>query len=147
MSSVTEQRLSMEELKQRNRPATAWAPSQEDWNELTALLRDISKRPANLPDLHPNRGTDTFCAGAAADSRTGWEEEREILFSAETTPTRDTLQSSPVIRTARLIGTLGAVVQFGAALELLSVNTPVKDTTTIPHRIDRKRWKKLMEKK
>ena len=100
-----------------------------------------------LPDLHPNRGTDTFCAGAAADSRTGWEEEREILFSAETTPTRDTLQSSPVIRTARLIGTLGAVVQFGAALELLSVDTPVKDTTTIPHRIDRKRWKKLMEKK
>ena len=49
MSSVTEQKLSMEELKQRNRPTTAWAPSQEDWNELTALLWDISKKPTNYP--------------------------------------------------------------------------------------------------
>lgn len=106
-------------------------------------LQEISK----LPNLHPNRGTDAFCAGVAADGGTGWEEERDILFSAETTPTRDTPQSSSVTRSARLIGTLGAVVQFGAALELFSVDTPVRDVTTVPHRIDRKRWKKLMEKK
>ena len=105
-------------------------------------LQEIGK----LPDLRSNRGTDAF-ADVAADSRTGWEKEREILFSAETKPTRDTSQSSPVIRSARLIGTLGAVVQFGAVLELLSVDTPVRDATTVPHRIDRKRWKKLMEKK
>ena len=49
MSSAIEQRLSMEELKQRNRPAIAWTPSQEDWNELTALLWDISRKPANYP--------------------------------------------------------------------------------------------------
>lgn len=49
MSSATEQRLSMEELKQRNRPTTARAPSQEDWNEMTAILWDISKKPANYP--------------------------------------------------------------------------------------------------
>ena len=56
MSSVTEQRLSMDELKQRNRPATTWNPSQEEWEELlntldkqTALLRDISKKSANYP--------------------------------------------------------------------------------------------------
>ena len=49
MSSVTEQKLSMEELKQRNRPTTAWAPSQEDWNELTAILWDISKKPMDYP--------------------------------------------------------------------------------------------------
>ena len=49
MSSATEQRLSMEELKQRNRPAIAWTPSQEDWNELTAILWDISKKPMDYP--------------------------------------------------------------------------------------------------
>lgn len=101
----------------------------------------------NLPNLHPNRGTDAFCAGVAADSGTGWETEREILFSAENQTATNTPQSSPAIRSARLIGTLGAMVQFGAALERLSVDTPVRDTTTIPHRIDRKRWEKLMRKR
>lgn len=100
-----------------------------------------------LSNPHPNRRTDRRCEGVTADGRTGWEEERELLFSAENQTATNTPQSSPATRSARLIGTLGAMVQFGAALEFLSVDTPVRDATTIPHRIDRKRWKKLMEKK
>lgn len=56
MSSVTEQRLSMEELKQRNRPSTSWNPSQEDWDELlntldkqTAILWELSRKPTTCP--------------------------------------------------------------------------------------------------
>jgi hypothetical protein len=100
-----------------------------------------------LPDLHPNRGTDERCEGVTANGRTGWEEEQEILFSAETELTRDTPQPRTVTRSARLIGALGAVVQLGAALERLSVHTPIRDTTTLPHRVDRKRWKKIMRKR
>ena len=56
MSSVTEQRLSMDELKQRNRPATAWSLSQEEWEELlntldkqTAILWEVSRKPTTYP--------------------------------------------------------------------------------------------------
>ena len=99
-----------------------------------------------LPDPHPNRRTDERCEGVTADGRTGWEEDREIFFSAEDQSATDTPQSMVVTRCARLIGVMGAVVQFGAALESVPVHTPVRDATTIPHRIDRKRWKKLMRK-
>ena len=100
-----------------------------------------------LPDLRPNRGTDAFCAGVAADGGTGWEEEREILFSGENQTAGISFQPVSITRSARLIGVMGAVLQFGEALGRISPTVPVKDTTTIPHRIDRKRWRKLMEKK
>ena len=100
-----------------------------------------------LPDLRPNRGTDAFCAGVAADGGTGWEEEREILFSGENQTAGISFQPVSITRSARLIGVMGAVLQFCEALGRISPTVPVKDTTTIPHRIDRKRWRKLMEKK
>jgi len=100
-----------------------------------------------LPDLRPNRGTDAFCAGVAADGGTGWEEEREILFSGENQTAGISFQPVSITRSARLIGVMGAVLQFGEALGRISPTVPVKDATTIPHRIDRKRWRKLMEKK
>ena len=99
-----------------------------------------------LPDLRPNRGTDAFCAGVAANGGTGWEEERTFIFSAENQTAGRAFQPVSVTRSARLIGVMGAVVQLGAALESIPVRTPVRDATTIPHRIDRKRWKKLMRK-
>lgn len=99
-----------------------------------------------LPHLRPNRGTDAFCAGVAADGGTGWEEEREILFSGENQTAGISFQPVSITRSARLIGVMGAVLQFGEALGRISPTVPVKDTTTIPHRIDRKRWKKLMRK-
>lgn len=99
-----------------------------------------------LPNLHPNRRADERCEGVTANGGTGWEEDREIFFSAENQPATDTPQSVAVTRSARLIGVMGAVVQLGAALESIPVRTPVRDATTIPHRIDRKRWKKLMRK-
>ena len=99
-----------------------------------------------LPDLRPNRGTDAFCAGVAADGGTGWEEEREILFSGENQTAGISFQPVSITRSARLIGVMGAVLQFGEALGRISPTVPVKDTTTIPHRIDRKRWRKLMRK-
>ena len=99
-----------------------------------------------LPHLRPNRGTDAFCAGVAADGGTGWEEEREILFSGENQTAGISFQPVSVTRSARLIGVMGAVLQFGEALGRISPTVPVKDTTTILHRIDRKRWKKLMRK-
>ena len=100
-----------------------------------------------LPDLRPNRGTDAFCAGVAANGGTGWEEERTFIFSAENQTAGRAFQPVSVTRSARLIGVMGAVLQFGEALGRISPTVPVKDTTTIPHRIDRKRWRKLMEKK
>ena len=100
-----------------------------------------------LPDLRPNRGTDAFCAGVAADGGTGWEEERTFIFSAENQTAGRAFQPVSVTRSARLIGVMGAVLQFGEALGRISPTVPVKDATTIPHRIDRKRWRKLMEKK
>ena len=99
-----------------------------------------------LPDLRPNRGTDAFCAGVAANGGTGWEEERTFIFSAENQTAGRAFQPVSVTRSARLIGVMGAVLQFGEALGRISPTVPVKDTTTIPHRIDRKRWKKLMRK-
>lgn len=100
-----------------------------------------------LPHLRPNRGTDAFCAGVAADGGTGWEEERIFIFSAENQTAGRAFQPVSVTRSARLIGVMGAVLQFGEALGRISPTVPVKDATTIPHRIDRKRWRKLMEKK
>ena len=99
-----------------------------------------------LPDLRPNRGTDAFCAGVAANGGTGWEEERTFIFSAENQTAGRAFQPVSVTRSARLIGVMGAVLQFGEALGRISPTVPVKDATTIPHRIDRKRWKKLMRK-
>ena len=99
-----------------------------------------------LPDLRPNRGTDTICAGVAADGGTGWEEERTFIFSAENQTAGRAFQPVSVTRSARLIGVMGAVLQFGEALGRISPTVPVKDATTIPHRIDRKRWRKLMRK-
>ena len=100
-----------------------------------------------LPDLRPNRGTDAFCAGVAANGGTGWEEERTFIFSAENQTAGRAFQPVSVTRSARLIGVMGAVLQFGEALGRISPTVPVKDATTIPHRIERKRWRKLMEKK
>ena len=100
-----------------------------------------------LPDLRPNRGTDTICAGVAADGGTGWEEKRTFILSAENQTAGRAFQPVSVTRSARLIGVMGAVLQFGEALGRISPTVPVKDATTIPHRIDRKRWRKLMEKK
>lgn len=99
-----------------------------------------------LPDPQPNRRADERCEGVTANGRTGWEEERAFILSAETQTAATEAQSMVATRTACLIGTLGAMVQFSAALESVPVNTPVRDATTIPHRIDRKRWKKLMQK-
>lgn len=105
----------------------------------------------NLPNLQPNRRTDAFCAGIAADSGTGWEKEREILFSAENQTPRDTPQpgqsNQTRSRSGILIGVMRDVLRFGADMGGHTATVPVKDATTIPHRIDRKRWKKLMEKK
>lgn len=99
-----------------------------------------------LPDLCPNRRTDERCEGVTAFGRTGWEEDRAFILFAEDQTAATEPQSMAVTRSARLIGTLGAVVQFGAALESISDHTPVRDTTTIPHHIDHKRWKKLIKK-
>ena len=103
-----------------------------------------------LPDLRPNRGTDAFCAGVAANGGTGWEEERTFIFSAENQTTRVASrpgQSDQIhCRSGMLIGAMCGVLQFGADLGRISPTAPVKDATTIPHRIDRKRWKKLMRK-
>ena len=104
-----------------------------------------------LPDLRPNRGTDAFCAGVAADSGTGWEEERAFILSSENQTPGDTPRPGQpdkiCSRSGILIGVMCGVLQFGADLGRISPTVPVKDATTIPHRIDRKRWRKLMEKK
>lgn len=104
-----------------------------------------------LPNPQPNRRTDRRCEGVTADGGTGGEKEREILFSDESQTPGDVPQPGQSDQTRSrsgvLIGAMRDVLRFGADMGGHTATVPVKDTTTIPHRIDRKRWKKLMEKK
>lgn len=98
----------------------------------------------SLPDVRAN-GTADSSGGITAE--TGWEREREILFSSETALAEDTLQ--PVAPAGPHIagGILGDVLELGYAMEKSFPDVSIKDSTTLPQRIDSAERRKTREKK
>lgn len=64
-----------------------------------------------------------------ADIITGWEQEREILFSAETTAADFGMVTDVDSHSPNLAGIGSSVVQLGRAVERLESPVPVKDST------------------
>lgn len=84
------------------------------------------------------------------DTGTGWEAEREAVFSAQHQITQ-TASAAPVSGHAvdpHALGSLvGSVVQFGRSLERDPYTEPVIDSTTMHQHIDKKELRKIKEKK
>ncbi len=107
--------------------------------------------PADLPSgFHGDSGTDEENPrGTAIDPAkfTGWEREREILFSSETALAEDTLQPVAPADPHTASGILGDVLELGYAVEKSFPDVPIKDSTTLPQRIDSAERRKTREKK
>ncbi len=92
-------------------------------------------------------------AGGAADSsgripaETGWEREREILFTSKTALAEDTLQPVAPAGPHTAGGILGDVLELGYAVGKSFPDVPIKDSTTLPQRIDSVERRKTREKK
>ena len=88
---------------------------------------------------------------APGDGRTGWEEERADAFAAA--QTAQTVSAAP--GWANNCGAVDgysrsaadSVVRLGRQLEQSQYAAPMNDSTMRPAHIDRKRWKKLQEKR
>ncbi len=98
----------------------------------------------SLPDIGAN-GTADSSGGIPAE--TGWERERDILFSSETTLAEDTLQPVDPADPHTAGGILGDVLELGYAVEKSFPDVPIKDSTTLPQRIDSAERRKTREKK
>ena len=163
MSSESGQRLPMEELKRRNAPQpipTQTCPSKEEWQELlhrldelerhtaahTALLREVSSGK----ELYPTQEQlETLSRGANVyRTETGWEEERDIYLAARFGygAVRTGL-AAPAGDAGGHGGLADHLVRLGRSLERGQGADPVKDSTTTPHRSDRKTLRREQEKK
>lgn len=80
-----------------------------------------------------------------ADIVTGWEQEREILFSPSLTPTSP--QPGPPADSGDPNSVLGHVAQLGHALERNQDAAPVMDATTMSPQTDKKTFSKERKKK
>lgn len=98
------------------------------------------------PDLGADLGAGAGCGGGTGNARTGWEAEREILFSAPhptTAPTPSTPVPGAAAHSSDLTGGLGSVVELGHALERNQNAPPVRDATTMPTHHERGKKRKL----
>ena len=96
--------------------------------------------------------TDTECGTAPDDDRTGWEEERAEAFAAvqaaQTAPAEMGWASGDFTGDGFDCGSLASAVSLlGRRLEQSQYTVPVNDSTMHPGHIDRKRRKKLQEKR
>lgn len=80
-----------------------------------------------------------------ADPVTGWEQEREILFSSSLAPAAP--QSGPLAHSGDPDSVLGSVAQLGHALERNQDAAPVMDGTTMAPHTDKKMLSKDRKKK
>lgn len=69
-----------------------------------------------------------------ADIVTGWEQEREVFFSAEDAAAAPDMDATVDSHSLDLAGIGGSVVQLGRSLEQLDNPAPVNDATTKPQR-------------
>ncbi|MFQ9053597.1 MAG: hypothetical protein ACLR5H_11025 [Oscillospiraceae bacterium] len=171
MNSESEQRLSLQELKQRNHQQTALpvqapppeaSPTKADWGRMmndldtlwyhadrqTDLLESVSE--ADVAASHTDAAGRSSEDGAAsgADDQTGWEAERELFFSAQNQTSQTasaTRQYSGIDLSADGGGSAAsALVGLGHRLEQLQPAAPVMP---IQHYTDRKVLQKEREKK
>ena len=99
-----------------------------------------------LPHPGADGGTGAGCGGNAAAAATGWEEERVLYFSAqsENGAVGAGMAGSDFAGDHGGYGGLADnLVRLGRSLERNQVADPVKDATTAPQHIDRKRLKEL----
>ena len=103
-----------------------------------------------VPHPGADGGTDAGCGGSTAAAATGWEEERDFCFSAQS-GNGDVGHSMAGFDFAGDYGWYGALagnlVRLGRSLERGQGADPVKDSTTTPHRSDRKTLCREQEKK
>ena len=110
-------------------------------------LREATARPScPLPGARAGRGADTGGGGDTEPARTGWEQEREILFSASA-QAQTSAPAAPIPGSAAHSGhpvsVVGSVVELGHALERDQFAAPVTDATTIPTHHERGKKRKL----
>ncbi len=107
--------------------------------------------PAGLPfGFYSDSGAAGENPGrTASDSSelTGWERERKILFSSETTFAEDPFQPVDPANPHTAGGILGDVLELGYAVEKSFPDVPINDSTTLPQRIDSAERRKTREKK
>ena len=171
MNSESEQRLSLQELKQRNTQQTALPvqapppeahPTKADWERMMKYMgctvapcgsadRSVGERQqADVAASHADAAGRSAEGGAAsgADDRTGWEAEREFFFSAQNQTSQTasaTRQYSGIDLSVNGGGsTASALVGLGHRLEQLQPATPVMP---VQHHTDRKVLQKEREKK
>ena len=171
MKSEYGQRLSLQELKQRNTQQTALPvqapppearPTKADWERMMKYMDALwypcrsadgsvgERQQADVAASHADAAGRSAEDGAAsgADDRTGWEAEREFFFSAQNQTSQTasaTRQYSGIDFSADGGGsTASALVGLGHRLEQLRPADPV-----IParHYTDRKVLQKEREKK
>lgn len=173
MSSESERKLSLEELKQLNQPKTMPPQStpmppehltQREWAELVArmkhleagvsaqeaLLRALGRRVGQATHPGPAGGAGAGCGPNEGGTATGWEKERAALLSAQAAPAVYPLEQSaggtdgPAPDWGHAVGGL---VQLGKALEHDAGADYVRDATTTHRHSDRKALRKEREKK
>ena len=108
--------------------------------------RELGETAENLTTAapqHQNPTEQSTLAGTAganqqefiadtADVVTGWEQEREIFFSAEATDSTLNMDTTVDRHSPNFAGIGGSVVQLGRALERLDNPVPLKDASTKP---------------
>lgn len=103
-----------------------------------------------MPHPGADGGADAGYGESTAVAATGWEEERDFCFSAQS-GNGDVGHSMAGFDFAGDYGWYGALagnlVRLGRSLERGQGADPVKDSTTTPHRSDRKTLCREQEKK
>ena len=101
---------------------TGWEPEREVFFQLQSADRDYEERP----DHNPERYEEAAFEYGAGDAEENPDVRVDLDYSAD------------LVRDA---------VQFGRAVEQMTVDAPTRDGTTMPLHIDSKRRKKLRQKK
>ena len=103
-----------------------------------------------VPHPGADGGTDAGCGGSTAAAATGWEEERDFCFSAQS----GNGAVGAGMAGPDLAGNHGGhggladdLVQLGRALERSQDADPIRDATTMRHHTDRKTLRREREKK
>ena len=111
---------------------------------------DTLRHGGDVPHPGADGGTVAGCGPDTGDAATGWETEREMLFSSQTPPAAHSL-ARPAFRADSPSGewgrAVGSVVQLGKALESASPDPGVTDTTNTHPHADQKLLKKERQKK
>ena len=143
MNSGSEQKLSMDELLEKNRPA--------QMVQTTPQPQESQRTAGAAPDPDADGRAAESGEASGADERTGWEAEREAFFSAQ----NQTAQTAAAASGWSHMGgpadgdgsVASAVVGLGYRLEQSQSAEPVMDSTTMHPHIDRKTLRKKQQKK